>query len=386
MYGTGTFAWFYAAKSTQAHPLETFLVLYSLYQGLKYGQGLGKRHLVIGAAALGIGLVVRTQSVAALAGLLVFALRKRGPSPAFYPAKRALACIGLIMAPFVSLTLAYNYVRFGSIFENGYHMILPGVKLFSPMYIPTGLVGLLLSPGKSVFLYAPILVPAALGARAFYRRVDRTAFLALSGVLAGYLLIISAYAMWDGDACWGPRLLLPALPLMVLPLAALLSDFRGRPAALKALVVAFAALSVVVQLMPVGASFTPAIVMKFGVDDPEMFPTLQKDFSAPHGSLARLGSYFVLRESMLINQFGVFVDTARRSLDEGYSLALMEKLVGSGRAEVVYYLSRYNSLDLWWLQSRSAANTAIAAFLAIVGAYSLYRFVAVLKADRTPES
>ena len=59
----------------------------------------------------------------------------------------------------ILLVGAYNAVRFGSPAETGYGETAQAFT--TPLYI--GLYGLLLSPGKSVFLYAPILLAAIFG-------------------------------------------------------------------------------------------------------------------------------------------------------------------------------------------------------------------------------
>ena len=75
--------------------------------------------------------------------------------------------------------------------------------------------GLLASPGKSVFIYSPVVLLGVIGWPAFYRRYS---------VLAATLLLLSAALLfslrtsnWWGGLTWGPRFLLPLLPLALLP-------------------------------------------------------------------------------------------------------------------------------------------------------------------------
>jgi hypothetical protein len=73
-----------------------------------------------------------------------------------------------------------------------------------------GLYGLLLSPGKSVFLYAPPLLLALLGSVAFVRCHRGGAFVFVAVPLV-YLAVFATKGVWHGGG-WGPRYLVPALP------------------------------------------------------------------------------------------------------------------------------------------------------------------------------
>lgn len=77
-----------------------------------------------------------------------------------------------------------------------------------------GLDGLLLSTGKSVLLYAPLvaLAPPALVWMWRTRRADAQLTLA---VTAAVLLAAAQLSDWHGDPTWGPRRALPIVPLAV---------------------------------------------------------------------------------------------------------------------------------------------------------------------------
>ncbi|MBI3970045.1 MAG: hypothetical protein HY332_02040 [Chloroflexi bacterium] len=95
--------------------------------------------------------------------------------------------------------------------------------------LSAGLYGLLLSPGKSVFLYAPPIVLAALGAPAFVRRQRAGAFLFVA-VPVVYLLVFAGKEVWHGGG-WGPRYLVPAVPFaacLALPLVERMVSRSGR--------------------------------------------------------------------------------------------------------------------------------------------------------------
>lgn len=116
------------------------------------------------------------------------------------------AAIGVVLA------LAYNDLRFGSWLNNGkgYYADLP---LFGNPVM--GFLTLLASPGKSIFLYSP---PIILGILGFGRLRSRTPVLAKAIVVSSIILILffSCISFAGGDWCWGPRYLVPLLPLFAL--------------------------------------------------------------------------------------------------------------------------------------------------------------------------
>jgi hypothetical protein len=140
----------------------------------------------------------------------------------------ALFSIGPIAALVVQAV--YNYVRYSpladAVFRTGYEKE-PGFS--TPLL--EGLGGILFSPGKSIFLYAPVLLLAPLGLWLMFRRPANgrlTAVLITAEIAAG-ILFNSLWWAWTGNFAWGPRLIMPILPLLVWPLSALLTtDDRRR--------------------------------------------------------------------------------------------------------------------------------------------------------------
>lgn len=115
----------------------------------------------------------------------------------------------------VALALDYNYLRFGSVFDNGRSFVVRhlGFPVFgNPL---AGLLTLLVSPGKSIVLYSPPLILGFAGIRHLWQRKPQIGFMvvAASAVLT---LFISTIAFAGGDWCWGPRYLVPLVPLWAL--------------------------------------------------------------------------------------------------------------------------------------------------------------------------
>lgn len=110
------------------------------------------------------------------------------------------------------------------------------------------LYGLLLSPGRSLFVYSPIALVGVLGLPKLWAR-DRVRTEAICIALLAGLWGVAARADWHGDPAFGPPLVLPLLPLLVEPAALMLVSLTGR-----ALFTTAAMAGVVVQLLGVSVN------------------------------------------------------------------------------------------------------------------------------------
>lgn len=84
-----------------------------------------------------------------------------------------------------------------------------------------GITGLLFSPGKSLFVYAPLLVLSVATFPKFWRKYRAEAVLVLF-VAGGSLMLHAKMRSWYGSWGWGPRLFVPILPLLCIPALAYL--------------------------------------------------------------------------------------------------------------------------------------------------------------------
>ena len=119
--------------------------------------------------------------------------------------------IGVIagLAAAALLFLVVNVTRTGSPLDVGYG---PQSFLFVQNALP-GLFGLTVSPGRGLLFFAPVVVGSVVAAR----RLSGPAALICLAAPALLVLIVSRWLFWDGSTCWGPRLVLGALPLLAAP-------------------------------------------------------------------------------------------------------------------------------------------------------------------------
>jgi hypothetical protein len=257
LFGTATLAWPYS-KTLLSEPLTGLGLLAALYLLVRFRQQ-GRIADVFGAGvALACALVARPASgitwptFAAL--LLFFTLRRDSPAQRLRGISaatlaRTLPAAFAFAAPLalgVLTVLGYNVARFGSPLQTGY----TGVQRFStPLLI--GLAGLTISPGRSLFLYAPVLLGVFPAFRHLWHR-HRPELLAVLAIGASYLLFYGRWFMWHGGVAWGPRTLVPTVPLLALLLAPLLDGpSRGGHRALGTLV----GVSIAVQVLGISVDF-----------------------------------------------------------------------------------------------------------------------------------
>ncbi|MDH4240480.1 MAG: hypothetical protein OEW48_13045 [Phycisphaerae bacterium] len=149
----------------------------------------------------------------------------------------------------------YNYARFGSVSESGYPQAmaisLSGRKMFESELLPT-FASMLFSPGKSIFLYNPVLLLLPVCFYRFYHKHKVIAVAASVAVIANFTL----YGMstpWAGDYAWSIRYQVSVLPLLFLPVV----ELFGRPlkAFAKTVIISIIAVSCVIQAASVVYNF-----------------------------------------------------------------------------------------------------------------------------------
>ena len=117
-----------------------------------------------------------------------------------------------------------NVVRFGSALQSGYGS---ESGQFFPSQMWRTVPKLLLSLDKGLFVFCPILILGVLGWKDFFRRHRAEATLCLALIVAN-LIWSASWWSWFGGWSWGPRLLVPTIPLWLLPGAFLLQRAQSR--------------------------------------------------------------------------------------------------------------------------------------------------------------
>lgn len=199
------------ARSPYGEALQTLLLLWFADLVLAASEQPTRKTLL--CTGLCAGLLINAKLVygpALLIGLGCFLWTQRARRLSHNLTAVLWAALGAL--PGLLLLLAHNYVKTGHPLRTGYQSGQLG--LFAG-HLPTGLFGLLLSPGKGLVFYSPLVLLSVIGLPAAWRTARRTTAL-LVAVSASVTLLSAKYPVWHGGFCYGPRYLVPLIPLLAL--------------------------------------------------------------------------------------------------------------------------------------------------------------------------
>jgi hypothetical protein len=219
---------------------------------LLFGQGhdpISLKKASIAGLVLGLTTLVRPTNVLAIAAFAVALLVRDGK-----PALRAAFVLCATSAIGVATLFLHNALLFGGPFEFGYPAAAEGAKRLNTFETPllTGLYGFLLSPGKSVFVFAPPVILALAGLRRLWKLERGAATVAVLLPLI-YLFFYARYTQWEGGYCVGPRYLVPSIVLLCLALGPMLAE--GAVASTKKIAIVLLVLGALVQSVTLATSF-----------------------------------------------------------------------------------------------------------------------------------
>jgi hypothetical protein len=224
-YALGTTAWPYAGTFL-SEPLSALTLLASAFAIAKYHHArpnpVGARWLWLAAALGGLSVHVHILNIVAAPCLAAYAVWPIHRERAWGRERKTWGvALAIAAAAVVALALG-QWLRFGDPFETGRH------GLYSHFIVPgEGLVAILVSPGRSLFLYSPPLLVALVGWRHAWRKTPVAAAFALA-LIVTRLLFVACRSDWWGGWAVGPRFLVPIVGFGLVGLAALFDDLRSR--------------------------------------------------------------------------------------------------------------------------------------------------------------
>ena len=203
MLGTavGSPLWAYTAFGF-SEPLQAACLVFAVLFAVRAGREQGPRSALLAGFSAGFLVLAKGVNVAfvplALAPLAFVTAAERG--------RKWLAAAAGFAGPF-ALFLAFEIVRFGG----------PSRPTATSASHPfgDGLWRLTIGPNKGLALYFPLLLLALFEIALLSSRAEtRGPALAIGGTLAGFLAVYSGWWAWDGSGGWGPRFLVPLVPLL----------------------------------------------------------------------------------------------------------------------------------------------------------------------------
>jgi hypothetical protein len=323
-------AWPYV-KTFYPQPSVALLLLLAVYAAYQWRKAQEIKWLWWLSLALGLAILFRFSAliiVPVIIIYLVFTSSKQERWRWILPLVIGVGGAGLV-------TAWYNWQRFGSVFETGYHE----VAWTNPTVY--GLYGLIYSPGKGILFYAPMLILCLVGFILF-ARVNKPELWLILGLWISYLAFYAPYDFWTGGFNWGPRFLLPVLPLAFLTLGTILEDQTIRGG--KFLFTIFFILGLMIQI--------PAIIVDHSRYLNQQFEN-SDDISQAYGETINNIEY-----SPILQQWPIALDllaayshsdtweSARQHLR---SLGSVPSNVHNGQALLYSEFFRRNTLDFWWM-------------------------------------
>ena len=341
-------------KSTFSEPLLALLLALALLATLRAVAG-GVRQWFLAGCALGFGLLVKPTFVVVVPAFLGYAAWTQRGSARW-------KALGATLAPILVGCLAtgwYNSMRFGTPLATGY----PG-GLFD--YRPwVGFYGLLLSPGKGLLWHCPLVVLGIAGWVPLAKRRPRAAAL-IVGAVCLFLGVHTFSTTWHGGSGWGPRYIVPIVPLLVLPLAEWLDEVNA-PKLVQVAAVLLITLSMLIQ--------APAVAVSWARTAQSVY-----DASATRAEYDQRIIYRIA-DSPIWRQWISFLEVSALVRDPRLRTAVREVAVELGRKEALqpFHLASnadeltatvgflaFNTFDFWWLHW-SMLGAPLWAIVSIVG-------------------
>ncbi|MEE2674773.1 MAG: hypothetical protein VX466_13310 [Myxococcota bacterium] len=219
-----TFTWNYArAQSSEIFQLAFFLGFY--VHLIRWWRAGAKHDLHLAEGWIVLLVLTKSFHIVLVPVLAILALTREWDrsTPLWVSLERELRThwrfqVVHVWAPMLLLgllLLGINGYKFGDPFATGYTEAPHLLGIFGGNFLE-GLSGFLFGPQQSVLTHFPLLLLSLLGAISFARRFPFELGLAWAVFLL-YLLSLSSYVYWDGSWSYGPRYLLPVLPLVSLP-------------------------------------------------------------------------------------------------------------------------------------------------------------------------
>lgn len=229
----------YAQEPQHNNQILLFVILAyaSILAYIKYDRS---HFLMISGLASSFALLIRASSIVHILTIGMFAI----VCSAYYyrNSSKLFKTLGLWILGFLPLGVlgrVFDYLRYGSFWTTGQALSAQqlatdpkwkGFPEFPPNYPfinepHIGVLGVLFSPIKSIFIYDPLLIPCLIIGFLYWKKLSYyIKVYLLIGILNLILHIIltSKLIFWGGDSAWGARYHVTSVHLLIIPLLALL--------------------------------------------------------------------------------------------------------------------------------------------------------------------
>lgn len=199
-FALGTSVWS-TSQALWQHPAAVACLAWAIVWMLKAEDAGGEAWA--GRAGLPLSLAAAARHAdALLVAALCLGIAARWP--------RRLPWLVLWACPAVAFVLGYQWLAFGSPLSHGFSGSLG--RFSEPWGV--GQLGLLVSPGKGLFVFTPAALVAIVGLVVAARRGEAWLAASLGAGAVAHWLLLGRWSEWHGGECFGPRMLTDVLPLL----------------------------------------------------------------------------------------------------------------------------------------------------------------------------
>lgn len=287
----GTMLWPYSAVYYGHVIAAALLVLsfYLLFSGRQSGEPISNQRFFWAGLAVSLAFVTEYTAALIIVGLAAYtALVMRGRRAAAWIRAAGSAALGALIP--LSILLFYNWTVYGNALAAGYayeveEQFSQGMALgVMGIHMPslTAIYHITLDPKFGLFWQSPILL---LGIVGFFfavraREYRPEAFLCLYAV--GIMIAMNGgYYLWWGGSAFGPRLLIPALPFFIVPLALIPRKLLWVAGVLGLISAANMLIPLMGQVQPTKLAFRVRRDMFYVADSPFVGFSLLYDYGLP---------------------------------------------------------------------------------------------------------
>jgi hypothetical protein len=193
--------------------LCTTLLTLSFFLMIKYRQKPDWIYLVGCFICLGSGLITR---ISMIIPILVSLIYLASISRSSLKVKRLLVAL-IVLLPFILWQFWYNHLRTGIFFKSAVQVCCPENNALDGNLL-IGMLGLLISPGKSLFIYIPLIILSLFLSKKFFNEYHKEAlYISILSVL--WFLLHSKLRSWYGATGLGPRHFITITPITLIPFA-----------------------------------------------------------------------------------------------------------------------------------------------------------------------
>ena len=291
------------------------------------------------------------------------------PSFRALTANRRLQAGAALLLPILAWVAAvawYNWFRTGSILATG------NENYFPTFAAPLNAIGLLVSPGKGLLLYSPLVALGLIGLVRLWRD-DRRLAQTIVAVTAVALALGAGSAHWT-DETWGPRYLVPVAWMLLLPIPWWADSLTRRR-----VLGVVAGIAVMVQVVGVTVPFTAYVVGVRTLTGAALYTQREDGLLNPTDvPFGRDSARWIPEISPLIFQTEVLAGTAVDAVGGPRLTVTYFPFEGvRGKAPLIGSELGVKVPHVWWWDSRRPKSIAFGLALLLLSAACVYRLIAV---------